>query len=216
MTYEKTWSLADTDYVVFNDYTKEHYRWKNNILYAHDRFGNIITDFATTFTPAIFSVLPGGEANRSTDIAPNQIILPDSKVKTTDTTPTFITRVGESPAGWTQQFRIVGDRNMSTVANGVLGDTYEVAADSWSNGTHYDVTWNWEYAEDYDEVAGTGTWSALGTGDGLQTGGTEPANGVISTIPKARHIKCTVPPGSALAGAVTEDKWYFKIFSVST
>ena len=204
---------------IFNPYTEEFYRVNTTTktLYAYDRWTRQIGVRAAAFTtnPSYFLPLPGGENAVSIGISPNIVIFPNANQRTSDTTPTVVFKVGISPAGWTQQFTTVMDRTFSVVDGGTVSGTYERIASSWLGSTDY-KDWTWEYSTDYSETTLSGTWSALGTGTPLQTGGAMPTNGVISDSDQSVYARFTVSNDDILTGAETEDIWYMKIFSHST
>ena len=145
------------------------------------------------------------------------VVFPVNQSLEVDTTPKLVFKVGSNPIGWTQQFRLVADRDDSKISSGVATGTYERAYDSWSNGASYNGTVGWEYSTDYVEGQdpdSSGTWSALGSGDGLQSGGTNVVNGLNSEFDNY-YVRMQVPAGDELLGADTNDIWYFKVFSYS-
>ena len=208
-------------YVEFNTYSEEFYMWNGNSITLYDTSGNALAGtFPGDFTSAItkLRILSGEADDTPLTVSPNVIVFPDRFSSTTDTTPNLVVRVGVSPAGWTQQFRVVGDTDIDKIMNGAFDSTYMRAADSFSSGTHYDADWSWVYSTDHQEGLGNstnGTWNSLGTGNGLQSGGSEPTNGVDCTTYGSRYMRVTIPADESLTGAASNTKWYFKVFSYS-
>lgn len=209
----------------FNEVTEDIYltRYTDKKVIRLNKSGNIIEEsiVMSNYPTIILVGLGSTEVNAtSNQTEASYITYPASGVSITDTTPTIIFRIGTNPAGWTQQFRFIADTTMTTASSGDPLGTYDRTFDSWLNGSAYtDCTW--EYSTDHDETNTgnplNGTWTALGTGDGLQSGGTTPTNGVNSQmdVGSGVYVKLTIPALSELTGAATNTPWYFNVFSYS-
>jgi FlaG/FlaF family flagellin (archaellin) len=135
-------------------------------------------------------------------------IYPSVGEATADTTPTVLMKVGRSPAGWTQQFLLCVDSDKDNIALKDHMFEYDGSYASFTSSANYaDLTW--EYSTDYEEATGTGTWDALGTGDGMQSGGTEGTNGVLcdDTQPHV-YVRATLPNTPV-------GNYYLKVYAVS-
>jgi len=209
-------------WLAVNPITEEIYTIdkETRTVFLFDRFGNVINKYRddTVFNAFTLNyyVLPGTKEIGPVLIGPNIILYPGNYLDQPTETPTFVFRVGQSPDGWTQQFRIVFDRDYNKILNGDENTTYEVMIDTWANGPYYDNSITFYYCDDWDGTdPENGTWQTLGTGDPKKSGGTEPTNGVIcdSNHP-VKYVKFTLPNTKALTGLADGVKWYAKIFSI--
>lgn len=188
-----------------------------DVVFRLDKYGTIKNTSAVFVTGNPNRMIVANATNETTsvNVDPSQILFPTNQTTITDETPTIAFKVNGNPTGWTQQFRVVADTDPAVI-NGNPGDVYDRTFDSWLNGTSY-VDATWSYSTDYDGVSDPdvqGTWVALGTGDGLQSGGTNITNGIDSNVAQY-YVKMTVPVGSALTGAASNTTWYFNVFSYS-
>ena len=209
--------LSNLNIISFNNITDDIFIFtdSSNSLSMYDKNLTEIKTVNFSAQMAKLLVIPGTNDHPSNAVSPSTIVFPSIDSSIADDTPTIIWEMGTNPTGWTQQFRVVADTNANTVIDGGPASTYLRKFDSWTNGSDYaDCTW--EYSTDY--VSGndpsTGTWTALGTADGLKAGGTNITNGLDSGQGNY-FIRMTIPVGSELTGGSTNTKWHFNIFSYS-
>jgi hypothetical protein len=207
-------------YISFNEVTEEFYvsDVANNAVHVYTSNGDLIKTKAG-FVSDVYCQIPviGASDTVSNYIEPARIVNPNDANTFTDTTPTLVFKVGSNPVAWTQQFRVVADTDETTLSLGGATDVYARNFDSWTLGTNY-VDAAWEYSSDHDETNEAdplnGTWTALGSGEGLRSGGVHGTNGVDGNQGDI-YVRMTIPAGSALTGAETNTPWYFKVYSYS-
>ena len=212
----------------FNHKTQEYYAHADDRLVVKTLDGSRVAEGQEGEISDLKYAIVAVSLNESTRLGvfPSKIVMPSYDSVITDTTPTIIFKVGNSLESIAQQFRIAADRDIDKIVNQGYDYSYERIWDTWANGDNYkkDDDGNplitFYYSTDYDETSedeNNGTWNELGTGDGVQSGGSEPDNGIIATGNRDVYVKFTIPDdeNERLEGADTNVKWYFKIYTYS-
>jgi len=213
------------EYFAFNPVTEEISVYRNDTDYQYlDTFDRNLEFVSTNqhdraasneITSGPFEVITGAIEEGSVETESSTIVYPVNESLETNLNPTVVFAVGTNPEGWTQQFRLVADRDLAKIEAGTAVTTYERAYDSWTSGSFSGE--QFKYSEDYTtntDPDANGTWTILGTSDGLQEGGTHIVNG-IDGREGTFFVKMTIPSGDELEGVASNDVWYFKVFSYS-
>jgi len=211
------------DFLAFNSNTEEFYRLISGTIFLYDRYGISLCNSAESpnLSDKTFSklfLISGTSEVAPYAISPNKIVYPASPEYVSTETPTIVFEPGVNPDGWTQQFRIVFDTDLTKIINGDENTNYSIKIDSWANGEYYDANVQFQYSTDYSpgsDPSSSGTWNNLGTEDGLQSGGTVPTNGISRSPNEHVYVKFTLPSDKKLTGIDSGTTWYCKIFSYS-
>lgn len=150
------------------------------------------------------------ESQAPSSVASSLIVKPVNGSNTTDATPTVVFKVGANPVGYTQQFRLVLDKDENKIYTGTHSTAYDRVLDSWTDGDHY-VDATWEYSTDYNPETDTGTFAPLGKEVGKKEGGVTPTNG-INADSTVHYVRLTIPDSLKLDNANIAN-WYLKVFS---
>ena len=222
LLFNKTFSNTH-DFLAFNSNTEEFYRLISGTIFLYDRYGISLANSAESpnLSDKTFSklfLISGTSEVAPYAISPNKIVYPASPEYVSTETPTIVFEPGVNPDGWTQQFRIVFDTDLTKIINGDENTNYSIKIDSWANGEYYDANVQFQYSTDYSpgsDPSSSGTWNNLGTEDGLQSGGTVPTNGISRSPNEHVYVKFTLPSDKKLTGIDSGTTWYCKIFSYS-
>jgi len=212
-------SAYELKYSAFNDITEDTYF--SYADYGVSRYGkdltlkNSIGSIDGNYVKAI-EVIPKTNESAVNTIMPADIVYPANEDSIVSTTPTICFKVNKNPSGWTQQFRLVVATSQNEIYEGADYDSYYRKFDSWANGDAYNSDCNWQYSSDYvigDDPDSTGTWTNLGSDDGLQSGGVNGTNGINGNAGEF-YVKMKIPTANAL-DTNDSDEFYFNIYSYS-